>query len=194
MEYIKNILELTDKFQPWSLISFFVLLACAGSVLVIGKKAEEVDKSYLSGDSQLERIQNDLKKMSASPQQPTESEVIGELKQLFDRPAFILENTESIQQLLYDICASRLIIQQNLHFFKDGDNRRKLTKTVEILAHMQTHVGEMLENNLNVSEHIQHYINNQQVFLAKLPGEKTPRNFAKRDQDLDQINAVLATL
>jgi hypothetical protein len=194
MEYIKNILELTDKFQPWSLISFFVLLACAGSVLVIGKKAEEVDKSYLSGDSQLERIQNDLKKMSASPQQPTESEVIGELKQLFDRPAFILENTESIQQLLYDICASRLIIQQNLHFFKDGDNLRKLTKTVEILAHMHTHVGEMLENNLNVSEHIQRYINNQQVFLAKLPGEKTPRNFAKRDQDLDQINAVLATL
>ncbi len=169
-DFLRQFLDIFEKFNRWSIIGAGLLLFSALVVLALGYKKSiepDQDKFFLFGDPQTEDVQRNIQKIVASSKYPDENLILEQFRNLFVRPGFISYVTGDPRAQLYDFCSARLIIQRYSQYIKTPERKDRVLSAISTLDEL-TKIEAPFFGDLNVTDHISRYITVRDDFVNKL--------------------------
>ncbi len=204
LTWVSKILPFLDQYPSWvrwmAVVWLLLTASFVGTLVMAPRSAISVVAATVAdtGDEVIDGVQKRLVTLKSTGASISESKLSETLTPLFSRPAFYGIREENWSYFLFTLCKTRLLLEENVQFFKTTPRvRAELGRAIELMVRLQNDVANLYGPTFSVTDHISRYIQNRDAFTKNLPPVvHTPdyRFFDARDVTIREIRGILKPL
>ena len=147
-----------------------------------------------TGDEVIDKVQMAIAGMGPRESIP-ESKLAETLAPLFTRAAFYGIREENWNYFLFTLCKTRLILEENVQYFKSSSQvRADLGKAIQLMVKLQNDVAKIYGSTFSITDHIRRNIGDRDAFTRNLPqviADPDYKFFDARDVTIQEIRKLL---